>query len=334
MNYSLNYGGRQLNFNREYLENVVKAFKENALGEQTVFQLADDDNAHDTQEDRKAGRNFDPQRFRGEIIDTEVRSDGLYIKLDPTDEGRELLNKNKKLAVSASLREQYPSHNGKTYPVVLRHVLGTHDPKIRGMGHWQEADVSLANDEDVNEEVIDLTTTEPNKAEKVEVPKDEWDAMKKFMADSQKEDAELEELVKNILESDDASEESKETANLSETAPDPKLIQLANEVASERFERRADAWRRAGVPNKMIELARPALSSGFEFEISLSNGATTDGKAILSAMLDEAQGTIDMSEQKSHVQSQEDKSAEEQEAKEAAKYFSSLAGDDFNGSFF
>lgn len=345
LDYKLDYAGRKLNFNAAYLNDIVNAFKDNALGQQTAFQLADDDNSHDTDADKKAKRHFDPQRFRGDIADVEVRTNGsnpgLWAKFDLTPEGLDLIKKNNKLGVSASLREQYPSHNGKVYPVVLRHVLGTIDPKIRGMGNWEAADVALANDEDVNEEVIDLTTAEKTKdektsGEKLEVDKSEWEAMKKFMEDSKKEDEELDELVKNILEDEDDEDEDDKKSNLSNTETDPRIIELSNKFAAEQFERRADAWRREGVPNKMIELARPALATGNAMDIELSNGAKQDGKAILSAMLDEAKGTIDMSAQSSHTQSQDDLDREAQDRTEAAKFFSSLTDDSggFNGSIF
>lgn len=334
LNYNLNYNGRQIRFDKKYLENVKQAFDDQVM-DQVAFQLANDDNAHDTDEDRRKGRHYDPQRFRGDIDQLEIRDNrsdgynGLWARLAPTEAGLKLINDNKKLGVSASLRESY-SHNGKVYPVVLRHVLGTLDPKIKGMGTWEKAEVSLSNDDDKNEEVIDLTaptdtkpedkateTESTEQTETVTVPKAEWDGVLEYINTRKQEDADAEKAIQEM-----AAEGNEDETELSEK-PDPKYIELSNSVASERFERRADQWRREGVPNKMIELSRPVLSSGESFDIELSNGNKVDTKAVISAMLDEAKGSIDLSEQQTNTANQEEKDEEAKAIKALNDY---LAG--------
>lgn len=110
--------------------------------DQVAFQLADSANQHTN----------DPERFRGTIVDMRAEPDGLWIYLDPTERGEQVLRENPNLGVSARIVEQYARADGKFYPAAVQHVLGTLDPRVTGLGTWQPVDMANSN-----EVVIDLS---------------------------------------------------------------------------------------------------------------------------------------------------------------------------------
>lgn len=306
MNYNLNYKGRQLKFDESYLRNIKKAFEEDALGEQTAFQLANDGNEHDTEDDKRAGRNYDPERYRGAVQNLAINSRGLFGKFKLTGDGAKTINENKKLGVSVSLRENFESDNGKKYPVVMRHVLGTLDPKIRRMGAWQKELISLTADKD--EEVIDLTTP-TDTAEKVEIDKSELETLRSEL----KEFKDAEEVIDswaNEADDDEDSEEEEETTSLSNVT-DPRIIELSNKVAASEWRAERAELVRAGVPNKMLDLAATVMADGAStYDISLSNDETVDSKDLIRKILNEAKGTIDLSGENGHSLSQDERNEE------------------------
>ena len=122
----IDYKGRRLKFTRDYLAGLKHAFDDKAY-DQTAFQLADAANTHTN----------DPERFRGEIAEMDLRDDGLWMRLSPTDAGDAVLKENPRLGVSARIVEDYARSDGKHYPAAIQHVLGTLDPRIPGLGAWQ-----------------------------------------------------------------------------------------------------------------------------------------------------------------------------------------------------
>jgi hypothetical protein len=312
MNYSLDYKGRKLKFDETYLRNIKKAFEENALGQQTAFQLANDDNEHDTAEDRAAGRHFDPKRYNGEVSRLAINNRGLFGRFKLTKEGTKLIDDNKKLGVSVSLRENYPSHNGQTYPVVMRHVLGTLDPKIRNMDAWQKEVIALTNDKD--EEVIDLTTaaqpadtdTPPGDGENVSVSKAEYERMQSEL----KEYKDAESQIESWLEEEDDNE-SDETSLSNQPQVDPQIIALSNKVAKSEWNAERANLMRAGVPGAMLDLATPVMEDGYgAYDIELSNNETVDSKDLIRKILNEAKGYVDLAEEQGHSLSKEERDAE------------------------
>jgi hypothetical protein len=143
----INYQGRTLKFTEDYLAGLEAAFRDRAY-DQVSFQLADAANTHTN----------DPERHRGTIVD--MRCDpngpdgpGLYLYLNPTQQGEKVLRDNPYLGVSARIVEQYNRADGKFYPAAIQHVLGTLDPRIPGLGAWQS--IEAANTPAL---VIDLTS--------------------------------------------------------------------------------------------------------------------------------------------------------------------------------
>ena len=143
----INYQGRTLKFTQDYLDGLEQAFQDRAY-DQVSFQLADAQNTHTN----------DPERHRGTVVD--MRCDpngpdgpGLYMYLNPTQRGEQVLKDNPYLGVSARIVEQYERSDGKFYPAAIQHVLGTLDPRIPGLGAWQA--IEAANTPQL---VIDLTS--------------------------------------------------------------------------------------------------------------------------------------------------------------------------------
>jgi hypothetical protein len=143
----INYKGRKVRFDKDYLLNLVNAFRENVFG-QVPFQLATGDNKHTN----------DPERYRGKIVDLVLTGDGLDVLLQPTEDGEALLRKNPELGVSARIYESYERADGKSWPAALQHVLGTLDPRVPGMRTWKEVEVPVALSNEIGEvEVVDLS---------------------------------------------------------------------------------------------------------------------------------------------------------------------------------
>ena len=119
-------GGRTLDFTREYLDDIAGAFGARAL-DFVPFQLAESDNAHTS----------DPARYRGDVRALEVVSDGLDAVIEATPEGDEAIRTVPGLAAAPRLVEDYRATDGRAWPVVLHHVLGTTAPMITGLRGWQ-----------------------------------------------------------------------------------------------------------------------------------------------------------------------------------------------------
>jgi hypothetical protein len=140
----LDYKGRVLNFDADYLRGLAEAFDSGAY-DQVAFQIADGSNAHTN----------DPERYRGEVVSMHVQPDGLYVDVRTTEAGNALLQTNPRLGISARIIEDYARSDGKFYPHAVQHVLGTLDPRIPALGDWEQVDFSGGDDFDY---VIDLSS--------------------------------------------------------------------------------------------------------------------------------------------------------------------------------
>lgn len=142
---SIKYHGRDIKFDRSYLNELVQSFRQSACGP-VPFQLADAKNTHTN----------DPERRRGTLVDLEVASDGLYGIVELDEDGAKLVEEYPDLGVSARIYENYERSDGKFFRAAIQHVLGTLDPHIPGMHPWQA--VALGND--FSGPVIDLSDSE------------------------------------------------------------------------------------------------------------------------------------------------------------------------------
>ncbi|MCW2902588.1 MAG: hypothetical protein JWO67_4853 [Streptosporangiaceae bacterium] len=140
----LPYKGRKLQFTRDYINNLVTAYKDKAF-DAVPFQLAPDDNSHSNAVDRAAG----------EIIGLEATDDGLYATVSASEKGADILRAHPNLGVSVRVVEGYERNDGKTtrsYPAALQHVLATWAPRIAGMKPWEPVECAQETDE-----VLDLS---------------------------------------------------------------------------------------------------------------------------------------------------------------------------------
>lgn len=151
---SINYRGKKITFDREYLDELVTAFRQQACGP-VPFQVADRDNKHTN----------DPFRRHGTIVDLEVAPDGLYGIVELDDEGQKLISEYPDLGVSARIYENYARSDGKFWRAAMQHVLGTLDPHVSGMRPWQ----AVALSKDVSGSVIDLSDLEFESGKEEEV---------------------------------------------------------------------------------------------------------------------------------------------------------------------
>jgi len=125
-----------LNFTRDRLRRLVDRFRRG--GDFCPMLLADAQNRH----------HDDMDRARGKVTDLELGDDGLYARIEATEEGARLLSEFPELPVSVRIvRDQ--SGVGEA----LAHVLATPDPVARGMRGWEPIEATAAD----GAEVIDLS---------------------------------------------------------------------------------------------------------------------------------------------------------------------------------
>jgi len=312
---------RTLTFDDSYLRAAVAAFNDGAY-DAVKFQIADANNTHTE----------DPERARGTVRALELTADGLDMIVDLTDDGAKLIADNPDLPVSARIAEGLARADGKTYPVAIKHVLGTLDPKVPGMSPWQAVD--LANDPDMTT-VVDLTAEEYTTPKKEGLMADLTAKLRKAfgLGDSATEDEIVAAAEKKATEQTTTEPEPQLTAEeiaalealanepqpveTSLTADAQRQIDLANATAEQANARaaaleqqaRRNAWRaeyterlHAGTPKALLDLAGPWCGgdtpTGF---IDLANTDTTvesvrDAAATdMRKMLDEHKGFIDLS---------------------------------------
>lgn len=142
----LEYQGRQLHFTPAYIRGLAQAFHNRAY-DQVSFQLADAQNSHTN----------DPERHRGTIVDMKAQPDGLWITLEPTERGEEILRQNPLLGVSARIVEQFQRGDGAFFPAAIQHVLGTLDPRIPGLGAWEPVSLSNGGDSSITIDLSNLS---------------------------------------------------------------------------------------------------------------------------------------------------------------------------------
>lgn len=313
---SIDYKGRKLNFTRDYINNVVDAFKKKAY-DAVPLQLADAGNGH----------NNDPERAAGEVVGLEADADGLYATVSLTDRGSALVREHPNLGVSVRLVEQLERSDGATFPVALQHVLACWDPRISAMKPWQA--VECANDA---EQVLDLsaltydfadgeTAADPidQEVQMADQPSPVFspeqtaaleDMLKKFLpAPAEPEtpaegeyqaptDEEMARIAAAILAEDDADFTAEvpegEPVGASLAVDDGEAIELAArldaqavELASMRAERDQERYARLvdtlandhGIPPNITELARPLLHGSHTVE--LSNGGEVDASEVV-----------------------------------------------------
>lgn len=313
---SIDYKGRKINFDRDYLTDLATAFHDGAY-DQTAFMLADASNAH----------TMDPERYRGEVRGVEVADDGLYATFELSSDAAEMVKANPKLGVSARIVENYRRSDGKTYPRAMQHVLGTLDPRIPGLGAWEEVSLSSY---DPSDELIDLTaaefeggTVQPKQTEEAADSEEftdeeyaqllaELDAEEAAKGTGSGAEAGAEEPTVDEPKKPEEQPQGQEPAVAQLSNEDRTALDLANEQvrelkrqnAEQRFESEKREYVANGVPPALVELARPVLTAPDGFTIDLSNGDDENGKvdaaAVVRQLLDSSVGYIELAKERGH----------------------------------
>lgn len=280
----INYKGRRISFNREYLTDLVQAFRDKAY-DTVPLQFADSANSHTN----------DPERRRGTVRDLELTDDGLDVLVEVAPETARHLSQYPDLGVSARIVEAYERADGRFFKGAVQHVLATLDPRIPGMRPWQA--VEAANGDDGP--VIDLTVTEsttpdpatapaapdaPQAQEKeagmaftdeqearlkalLDLPKDQFDAL--ITAKAQDEDTE-------DGQGDDGQDDGAE-----DTLTDAQLEQLLAEIDTESAA--VDAQTETA-EERELEPAGAALTAEAQAAIDLANARAEETAAELRRM--------------------------------------------------
>lgn len=320
MNGSVVYGNQKLTFTKELMERLKNNYDAKII-DQTAFQLATDSNSHDSLDDIATRRNFSPERYRGEvkelkIVDNGTDKDGFWAKFKLTDEGVKLIENNPGLGVSPSIKPDYIDGEGKAHDFVLRHVVGTLDPKVKKMGAWQSGEILLTSDNDKDEEVFGLTApadtqtpdTSQDEKPQLSVDKAEYEQMQTQLA----EYAKGEQLLEQVIAEVDAEDE---LVNLTQRE-DPRITELQNRAAASEWRAARAEYVKDGVPNKLLNLCDEVMSVYEAPTINLSDGSEVDPRATIKALLDESKGLVDLSAEGGHGMSVDERKAESDAADE------------------
>jgi hypothetical protein len=312
---TIDYKGRKITFDDAYLADLAASYKDGAY-DQVAVQMADKDNAH----------TLDPDRFRGEVKGVEAAVDGLYATMELSAAGADAVRANPKLGVSARIVEQYDRADGKSYPRAMQHVLMTLDPRLTGLGAWEEVALSGY---DASSVVLDLTTSTYEGAPTVAKTEDgtvdgltkaEYDALMVELgidpADLEEgdetDDAGITDKGEGVNAPAGAAEQTKEPAVAALSNEDRTALDLANtEIETLKRLRAEDAFKAEkrlytdkGVPPALVELARPVLTAPDGFTIDLSNGTdgtkSVDAGAIIRQILDSSVGYIELARERGH----------------------------------
>jgi len=286
---TINYEGRQIQFDRKYHRDLVRSFRDGAYG-QVPFQLADATNTHTN----------DPDRTRGDLVDLRAESDGLYGYFELADPA--VVLNNKKLGVSCRILENYTrEHDGKQFGRALQHVLGTLDPRITGMKPWESVELSAP---DSTAYTVDLSSNfyiEPpikDGAEMADATEDkhvvelstaQLERLNALLEQDETDQQVIEGLNPEDFEGDDEVDDGEETegAEQDENLDDDgandsvalaqlrdlqrQVIELNNRNADQAIAFEVEQLAATGLAPSVIEAARPLLALGSGV-VELSNG--------------------------------------------------------------
>lgn len=317
------YKGRELDFNEDYLNNLVKSFRQRAY-DTVPFVLADEKNRH----------TMEPERANGEVVGLEATPSGLDMIVRLSRTAAKIVQDNPRFGVSARIVEGLERGDGYRAPAAIQHVLGTWDPRMTGMSPWTAVEMS-ADDDD--HEVIDLTSggdavplSKADREKRLDAllglpedrfaaligevePKDQGAVGPYGLTEKEAEDI-LADLDGETEEDTETGEPEGRTARVVPAGAalandDDQAIELAQlreshngvlaELGRERWKRERDRLLGLGVPPAMLDLAEPVLSRHEPLELSTGE-ETLDVAKVVRALLDEARGTIDMSGELGH----------------------------------
>jgi hypothetical protein len=283
---TIDYKGRKITFDQQYLTDLATAFRSNAF-DQVAFLLAKDDNSH----------TMDPERFRGEVKGVEVTKRGLDVLLDLTPDASELVRQNPKLGVSARIIEGLERADGTKFPRAMQHVLGTLDPRVTGMASWQEVSLSeeVSDTVDMTEQEVQVTVqgeplTRPAPTTTPPTPETEDTSTVELSEE------EVDAIAAQIIQEQDSNE--LELVRAAGAANQTRIEQLEAELAQQRYVEEARRLIDSGVPPVLVQLARPVLTMPQNAVIELSNNETIDVQSLVREMLDQTKGFLELAQER------------------------------------
>lgn len=152
---TIHYEGGAFDASAEYLDAMVAAFRDRAIGS-VPFVFVDDHGAH------LEG----PERRKGNVVGLERTPTGVDAIVALDDDADALVQKDKKFGVSVLVKHNRTTGNGKHYPAVLAHVAGTYDPVLNDLGDWRQLDqIAASNDVTDVLDLLALTTASTDQKE-------------------------------------------------------------------------------------------------------------------------------------------------------------------------
>lgn len=149
-NTTINYQGKKIKFDKRYHMDLADSFRKEAF-DQVPVVFATGENKH----------NMDPRNFGGDVLDMQVRPDGLFALVEADKKAAKQIQRNPRLGVSARIRQGVEKADGRMFDRAIEHLCLTMNPRVTGMSPW-EAAVDLS-DEDADIIVVDLTTMDYEK---------------------------------------------------------------------------------------------------------------------------------------------------------------------------
>ncbi len=336
----INYGGAKVRFTSQMLKGAYQNFKKGHPFGYIPFQFLH----------KSVNGEDHPKDYAGKIVnlsvDDEENPQRMYADFSLTEDAQKIVKHNPQFGVSVKVHPNFvhPS-TGQEYGPMLLHVAGTHFPRMSGsdslnLGDWTPVAAGIDN----AGETIDLSQAEFEGT--ITASNDE-------IIETRKEGDEMSEQNKGkeqtfdlsaVMESDafkdalklavDAQTETlrKENETLREGIGNIRKESYVNTVKGA-----VDSYRAAGVPPVMLDAAEALLLSFDEetrnesFELSYGEGdnaktETLSRVAILTKMLDEAKGFVDLGREKGSGQEPDAKELSAEQEDEAAMFLASLTG--------
>lgn len=299
---------RRIKFDRNYGEELVRAFRQGAF-EQVPVQIADQDNRH----------NNSPTLTGGEVVALALSKDGSGVDgvMRLWGDGHRAVELNNKLGVSARILENLATSDGRSFRKAVQHVLLTVDPQVRGMSPWEKVESvdlsagTVSESLDLSNETYERSAMSGQNGTGETVTLELSSGLAELLRDPKnaerlegllREEAGLEELAAELEAlgvdlddvDDDEDEDPDETEEEDEDEPEDlglsgpaaeaieltnatveglgaRVIELTNQLTQQRLAAEVDKYRREGLAPAVIEMATPLLEieSG---AIELSNG--------------------------------------------------------------
>lgn len=321
---AINYKGRRIEFNKQYLADLANSFKTGAF-DQVPFVLADSDNRH----------NMDPERFRGEVKGLEVTDTGLDAIIEfASEEAAKTVRENPRLGVSARIIEGMERADGKSFGRAIQHVLGTMDPRVNGLAPWRQ--VALSGYDGIGQ-VVDLTAaTYEGETDVANLTEEEVASLRALLPalqqldlsndsdetpdDEDDEPTGLESLsdeeLETVLNGGDLpadqpvaepvttslSEEERYAIDLANQRADfanEQVYRMALDLAEARWQNESVDYLRDGVPPAILDLAQPLLALPEDQVVDLSNGESVNASEVVRNILAQVR-VLDLSTERGH----------------------------------